>query len=176
MGLDIYFNRFRRTKYAEYKAKCKKANKELKDFEKSMKEKYHSTDFNIWSEKDQQRYHELYQALPSESDYGTEIGYFRKVNFLMEFFHYEGNCEDKEISLDEVKELAERCTKVLMHKGEEDEYHAKHLLPTQEGFFFGSTEYNDYYYQDVKEVGEWATKVVEETDAEKDIIVMYCWW
>lgn len=28
---------------------------------------------------------------------------------------------------------------------------ATELLPTQEGFFFGSTDYNQYYYQDLKD-------------------------
>lgn len=176
MGLDIFFSRFRRDKYAEYKTKCEKANKDFKEYEDTLAKKYKDIPYNLWSAADQAEYQERYNALPREENYGKEVGYFRKVNFLLPFFGYEENCEDKEISLDEVKELAERCTKVLMHKGEDDEYHAKQLLPTQEGFFFGSTEYGDYYYDDVKEVGEWAIKVVEETDAEKDIIIMHCWW
>lgn len=27
---------------------------------------------------------------------------------------------------------------------------AKQLLPTQEGFFFGSTRYDEYYFEDIK--------------------------
>ena len=36
----------------------------------------------------------------------------------------------------------------------EDPSVAKELLPTQEGFFFGSTDYNEYYIQDLKNTKE----------------------
>ena len=35
---------------------------------------------------------------------------------------------------------------------------ANELLPTGDGFFFGSTEYNEWYYNDVKETAEVLTK------------------
>lgn len=60
-----------------------------------------------------------------------EIGYFRKVNFLIPFFESQLGC-DKE----DAEELLRRCSAVL-----DDHSRAKELLPTQEGFFFGNTDY-----------------------------------
>ena len=174
MGLDIYFSRFKRDKYAEFCEKNKVANKNLKDLETKLHEKY-GAGFDRWSEEDRKRYADLYDKCPSEKDYGKEIGYFRKVNFLLPFFGYEENTTDFEVSLQQVKDLKDACEQVLAHKGEDDHYYAKKLLPTASGFFFGSTDYNDYYYDDVKAVGEWADKVVDET-SDDDIIIMYCWW
>jgi len=39
---------------------------------------------------------------------------------------------------------------------------ANKLLPTQSGFFFGGTEYDEYYLQDVIDTEEMLTKLIEE--------------
>lgn len=80
-----------------------------------------------------------------------EIAYFRKVNFLVRFFDDKGfNTEEQiplEITKEMCKELEERCRTVL-----EDITKCKKLLPTMSGFFFGSTDYDNYYIHDVEEV------------------------
>lgn len=43
-----------------------------------------------------------------------------------------------------------------------DDKVAKELLPTQEGFFFGSTEYNQYYLDDVKDTIKIINKILSE--------------
>lgn len=113
---------------------------------------------------------------------------FRKVNFLVKFFEDQGlfNYEnpvpitvDKELA----EELLDRCEKVL-----EDHSKAKKLLPTMEGFFFGSTEYDDYYFDDVKEVRDFLRdKLLPEYDkleelkiegdvSYEDCIQFYAWF
>ena len=83
----------------------------------------------------------------------TEISYFRKVNFLVEYFeNILGvdeilNCQNYTIDKEDIEELISRCQFVLA----EPEL-AKELLPTQPGFFFGNTEYNKYYLEDVQNV------------------------
>lgn len=42
---------------------------------------------------------------------------------------------------------------------------AKELLPAQEGFFFGGTDYDDYYLQDIKDTIKALKKLVLEDDA-----------
>lgn len=91
----------------------------------------------------------------------SEIAYFRKVNFLVRFMEsYYGkeveNCIPFEINKDGIVELKDRCEKVL-----KDHTLAKELLPTQEGFFFGNTEYNDAYYKDVALVLEKCDEILE---------------
>lgn len=48
---------------------------------------------------------------------------------------------------DYITDLLDKCNKVLA-----DHSKAEELLPTMDGFFFGSTEYDDYYFDDVEEV------------------------
>ena len=84
-----------------------------------------------------------------------EIGYFRKVNFLIPFFESQLGCEIEnlrkiKIDKEDAEELLRRCSAVL-----DDHSRAKELLPTQEGFFFGSTDYDDYYFEDVESVRDY---------------------
>lgn len=83
-----------------------------------------------------------------------EIGYFRKVNFLVKFFENIGfdtpNQTPLRITSTDAEELLSRCDKVL-----NDHSLAETLLPTMEGFFFGSTDYDEYYFEDVEEVRDY---------------------
>ena len=45
---------------------------------------------------------------------------------------------------EDAEELLSRCNKVL-----KDHSKAEKLLPTMSGFFFGNTDYNSHYYDDV---------------------------
>jgi len=42
---------------------------------------------------------------------------------------------------------------------------AEELLPTQAGFFFGGTDYDQYYYNDIKETAESLKKLLEEDES-----------
>lgn len=106
-----------------------------------------------------------------------ELAYFRKVNFLIPFF--EGffnteieNLEDLELTKESVEELRDRCEQVL-----EDHTKAKELLPTQKGFFFGSTDYDSYYYQDILDVLENCNALLPEFDnlKEDEFIIFRIW-
>lgn len=43
---------------------------------------------------------------------------------------------------------------------------AKELLPTQEGFFFGDNEYDEYYYKDLQKTKKLLEEVLKETDGD----------
>lgn len=53
---------------------------------------------------------------------------------------------------------------------------AKELLPTQGGFFFGSTDYDQWYMEDIKDTIEILTKVLEETDFDTQMIAYSSSW
>ena len=106
-----------------------------------------------------------------------ELAYFRKVNFLIPFF--EGffnteieNLEDLELTKESVEELRDRCERVL-----NDRTLAKDLLPTQSGFFFGSINYDEYYYDDVVDVLDNCNALLQEFDnlKEDEFIVFRIW-
>lgn len=96
------------------------------------------------------------------------IGYFRKVNFLVRFFkdrgYYINNMTLIPIDKEDAEELLTRCSIVL-----EDHSKADELLPTIDGFFFGNTEYNEAYFQDVAEVKDYIQlTLLKEFDNLKD--------
>lgn len=84
---------------------------------------------------------------------GEEVAYFRKVNFLHKWVEdnlnegRETNCEEIPIHLEALGGLATTCRRVL-----DDPSLGPELLPTMGRFFFGSTEYDEWYIKDVQAV------------------------
>lgn len=114
----------------------------------------------------------------SIGNYDTEnVTYFRKVNFLLPFFGYGENCSYCQISYDQVEDLLAACKTVLDAKNSEDaESVAESTLPTESGFFFGSTAYDEWYYKDVEHVQREFTNILETFDFENRELLMHCWW
>jgi hypothetical protein len=78
-----------------------------------------------------------------------EVGYWRKANAIHKWFvdHCQDgidDCRQTYVERSDLQELKKVCQKVLTNS-----LNVK-ALPTQEGFFFGSTEYDEYYYEDMK--------------------------
>jgi len=76
-----------------------------------------------------------------------EIGYWRKANAIHKWFvdnvqNGQDNCIKHYVYNDDLLELKNLCNQVL-----DDTSLAYKLLPTEEGFFFGCTDYNDWYFQ-----------------------------
>lgn len=79
-----------------------------------------------------------------------EAGYWRKANAIHDWFVQnvqggEDECRPHYVSRESLAELKEACEQVLA-----DRDLAKELLPTTSGFFFGSTEYDEYYFRDLE--------------------------
>ena len=53
---------------------------------------------------------------------------------------------------------------------------AMELLPTTSGFFFGGTDYDEWYYKDVEYTAETIEKILETTDFEKEMIYYSSSW
>lgn len=91
-----------------------------------------------------------------------EIGYFRKVNFLVRFFFEEYseivNCCPIRVTKEMCTDLYNRCKIVLENNKKSEE-----LLPTTTGFFFGNTEYNEDYFDDIKRVKEYLEEILLPT-------------
>ena len=73
--------------------------------------------------------------------------YWRKDNAIHNWFvrnaqDGEDNCAEYWVSREQLQELANTCKEVL-----EDKELAHELLPTTEGFFFGATQYDEWYFK-----------------------------
>ena len=50
------------------------------------------------------------------------------------------------------------------------------ILPTTSGFFFGSTDYDEWYFKDVEDVRNKFSKLLDEMDWSNETLYMHCWW
>jgi len=90
--------------------------------------------------------------------------YWRKANQIHNWFVkncQDGNDDCKEYWVSRVKleDLRNICLKTLLGELDENKY-----LPTQEGFFFGSTEYDNFYFKDLQHTVKGLDKVLELDD------------
>ena len=88
---------------------------------------------------------------------------WRKANHIHNWFvdnvqRGEDDCKDYYVSRESLEELLSTLGEVLdikhdRHNGDPD-ITVEDLLPTQEGFFFGTYEYDDYYWSEVERTYE----------------------
>ena len=116
------------------------------------------------------------------------VAYWRKANAIHQWFvdNVQGgvdDCQEYEVSRDQLRELLDIVTELLKHVdkgepvkerdifgGEYDSYPnltmdvdaAKASLPTQQGFFFGSTNYDEWYVQDLEITRDQLAQILED--------------
>ena len=116
-----------------------------------------------------------------------EVGYWRKANQIHNWFvdkvqDGEDDCEyHHEVTKEILEELLDTCETVLASCELDGKYIknpsvAMELLPTTSGFFFGGTDYDEYYVNDIKETIDIVTKVLETTDFEKEMVYYVSSW
>ncbi len=115
--------------------------------------------------------------------YAEEDAYFRKVNFIYHYFQPKLVDECAFVTKADLEDIIERCDKILeglKFKGEEIPYEkidlAKELLPTQSGFFFGSTDYDRWYFADVKDARHQMKKLLRGFNEDTDVIYVVMSW
>lgn len=113
------------------------------------------------------------------------------------------NCGDYEVSIDIIKELHDLCVQakdivinshkknIKVHVGfsheegalyedrevyDVDEYIINDVLPTQSGFFFGNTAYDEGYLNDLNNTIEACVKIINEFDFENNDLVYTSSW
>ena len=160
MGLDMYLYLRKRNYYcggdwrSDEDKKKAKYPKELVEFEKEIK------DVNFPSIYDTKEY---------------QIGYWRKANAVHGWFVENcadgvDDCRDIYVSREKAKDLLTLCDKVLA-----DHSKASEELPTQEGFFFGSQKYDEWYFEDIEYTQHILEKVLAflETKEGKEYDIIY---
>lgn len=99
------------------------------------------------------------------------VGYWRKANQVHKWFVDNvgdgvDECQKMYCSLDDIKTLHKICIDIISEPSIA-EARAKELLPTSEGFFFGPTEYGEWYWDDIKNTIEITEAVIEFLEAEE---------
>lgn len=105
--------------------------------------------------------------------YDIHDAYFRKVNFIYAFFREDMVDESCVADKYRIGQLIDVCENVLEHRG--NEAYAKKHLPTTEGFFFGSTEYDQWYWNDVKNCIKQMRKLYKAMSDDDFVIWEFSW-
>lgn len=112
------------------------------------------------------------------SSIDLRIGYWRKANaihFWIVENCYNGNYEDyhgNDLYFSEAKMeiLLDTINDVLA-----DHKKAEHLLPVKDGFFFGSQEYDKWYFEDLEYTKEVLEKCINDPDPYKTFYYSASW-
>jgi len=104
-----------------------------------------------------------------------EVGYWRKQNQIHRWFveNVQGgvdDCGEYSVSKSELETLRNICKEVS-----NDHSKAEELLPSASGFFFGNTDYDEWYYDGVEHTIEIIDKIFSESDGNQDIYYSSSW-
>lgn len=107
-----------------------------------------------------------------DEDYNAQevtfrVGYWRKANAIHKWFvdNCQGGvdeCQETYISRDHLQALIDLCKEVMANKGK-----AAELLPSASGFFFGGTDYDEWYFMDVENTITRLEKILKDPALEK---------
>jgi hypothetical protein len=117
------------------------------------------TDVRHWSfQKDEEQFEVVikkggvtYPSIKSDriTNITEELGYWRKANQIHRWFVENvqdgvDNCGEYFVSKADLQSLLDVCLAVKL-----DHSQAEELLPAASGFFFGNTDYDEWYYNDI---------------------------
>jgi hypothetical protein len=150
MGLDMYLN----------------AEKYLSKFDSEDKQKITTLNemFDFEGDADEDYY---------AQSVVFRVAYWRKANAIHQWFVdncQEGidECQKAYVSREQLVELLELCNQIIS-----DPKKAPELLPTASGFFFGSTDYGNYYMHDVKQTADRLSKILTDPALESGVDFYY---
>lgn len=117
----------------------------------------------------------LFPELTPKKAYGKEVSrvkevsveaiYWRKSNAIHAWFvkNCQGgvdDCGNYRVEREELQELADLCKEVLA-----DHSKAAELPPAKDGFFFGSTDFDEWYFEDLERTVQEIEQVLTMPDA-----------
>lgn len=140
MGLDMYLWKRKYGDIYDFK----------KDYENSKAKKIKITIENEFPDGEIKKQEYGVENPEHDAEILLPVAYWRKANeihrWILENTKQEkDDCKKIWISGKKLQELVDICKQIL-----EDHSKAEELLPTQEGFFFGGTEYDEWYFQDLE--------------------------
>lgn len=103
----------------------------------------------------------------------AEVAYWRKANAIHQWFvnnvqNGRDDCGDYYVEKEQLQELLKLVNDILDKKAKPEE-----TLPTQSGFFFGSTEYSEWYYDDLQSTKEQLEKILSNEELFKKWDIYY---
>ena len=95
-----------------------------------------------------------------------ELMYWRKANAIHNWFvknvqDGRDECQRSDVSYDDLLAL-QRAVNTVIEAGNEEMAHS--VLPTKSGFFFGPTDYDQWYWEDMKRTKEFLDKFIPQIE------------
>jgi hypothetical protein len=133
------------------------------------------TDVRHWSfQKDEEQFEVVikkggvtYPSIKSDriTNITEELGYWRKANQIHRWFVENvqdgvDNCGEYFVSKADLQSLLDVCLAVKL-----DHSQAEELLPAGSGFFFGNTDYDEWYYNDIDNTIDILKEALTDEDA-----------
>lgn len=86
--------------------------------------------------------------------------YWRKANHIHQWFvenvqDHDDDCRDYAVGVEQLHDLMDACKAVLADRSK-----AGQILPTTDGFFFGGTEYDQYYFDETQRTLDTLQKIL----------------
>lgn len=116
------------------------------------------------------------KVCPKKVSYIIETAaYWRKANAIHNWFVKNvqdgvDDCKEYDVSREQLKELLKLCKKVA-NKHER----AEELLPAVDGPFFGDTEYDEYYFTDIKNTICHLSEVLKNSTEDNEFTYCSSW-
>lgn len=107
----------------------------------------------------------------------VETAYFRKVNCLYGYF--EDEMEDERLSFVDkydVVDIINRAESIIQKAQEKPndwQEFAEDTLPTRGGFFFGSTEYDEWYLEGLEQIIDQLSSVLANWDDDSIYVIEF---
>lgn len=107
----------------------------------------------------------------------VNVAYWRKANHIHDWFVQnvqggEDDCKSYHVSREQLAELIQLCERVYK-SGDPDL--AEELLPTASGFFFGDTNYDEYYFGETERTAKMLGELLEYTTNDIDFYYQSSW-
>ena len=107
------------------------------------------------------------------SEITESVASWRKANAIHKWFvdnvqNGDDDCGKHHVTVDQLRQLVKVCKEVL-----KDHSKARELLPPQGGFFFGSTEIDEWYFEDLKSTVKQLTPVIKECSSDNFDVTLY---
>lgn len=183
MGLDMYVN-----------IRHKNTQSKIDAYE-AWEQKYSYEEFQRLTEEQKEEYRNSEPEYEYDDMYGKELMYWRKANQIHNWFVQNcqngvDDCGRYAITVADLMKLKELCEKILtmtekrkamrytsFSATEKEEVDVRFLtlegvefaiehLPSRSGFFFGSTEYDDYYVMELENTVEQINDTLDTLNCE----------
>ena len=185
MGLDMYLNRVPKVESIEELEKMEtrlskayyagKLEEELKEIQKEKgfkKPIIYKIDEYVGNEQEYLEENKKYHSPKISLE--EEAGYWRKFNALHAWFvkTFQDGVDECQSSIVDPEVLRELFDKLITINKE----NAEDILPTQGGFFFGGTEYDEWYWASIEELTQFLLSFYEKYDFEEHTLVYRASW